>query len=242
MSSEEKVLVPRRFRLAGASGQAGGDPLGWPELADHLVVVVLGEPGSGKSTEFEREAARTGGAFLSIREFLAGPVLQGGSGPLFLDGLDEARASGSDRSSVLFQIAARLRELGRPQVRLSCRAADWFGELDQEDLARAYAAEQIRVVELQPLRERDVEQIVLAADLGDPAAFLETVRRQGMEDWLGNPQTLELMIAVARKGSLPATKSELFEKACLLMAGEENARYRRAQPIRVSPEKILEAA
>jgi hypothetical protein len=242
MSSEEKVLVPRRFRLAGASGQSGGDPLSWSELADYPAIVVLGEPGAGKSTEFEREAARTGGAFLSIREFLAGLVPQGGSGPLFLDGLDEARASDSDRSSVLLKIAAKLRELGRPQVRLSCRAADWFGELDQGDLARAYATEQIWVVELQPLRERDVKEIVLAADLGDSAAFLETVRRQGMEDWLGNPQTLELMIAVARKGSLPATKSELFEKACLLMAGEENARHRHAQPVRVSPEKILEAA
>lgn len=242
MSSEEKVLVPRRFRLAGASGQSGGDPLNWSELADHPVVVVLGEPGAGKSTELEREAARTGGAFLSIREFLAGLVPQGDSGPFFLDGLDEARASGSDRSSVLLKIAVKLRELGRPQVRLSCRAADWFGELDQEDLARAYAAEEIRVVELQPLRERDVKEIVLAADLGDPTAFLETVRRQGMEDWLGNPQTLGLMIAVARKGSLPATKSELFEKACLLMAGEENARHRHARHIRVSHEKILEAA
>jgi hypothetical protein len=242
MSSEKKVLVPRRFRLVGVSGEAGGNPLGWTELADHPMVVVLGEPGSGKSTELEREAERTGGTFLSIREFLAEPVSQSGSRPLFLDGLDETRASGSDRDSVLLHIAVKLRELGRPQVRLSCRAADWFGELDQKDLAHAYAAEQIRVVELQPLREKDVEQIVLAADLGDPAAFLETVRRQGMEDWPGNPQTLELMIAVARKGPLPATKSELFEKACLLMAGEENAMHRRAQPIRVSPEKILEAA
>lgn len=242
MSSEEKVLVPRRFRLAGVFGEAGGNPLGWPDLAVHPVIVVLGEPGSGKSTELYEESKRTGGAFFSIREFLTEPVLQNSSGALFLDGLDEARTSGSDRNSVLLQIATKLRELGRPQLRLSCRAADWFGELDQKDLAPAYAAEQIRVVELQPLREKDVEQMVLAAGLGDPAAFLETVRRQGMEEWLGNPQTLKLMIAVARKGPLPATKFELFEKACLLMASEENARHRRAQPIRVSSEKILEAA
>jgi len=109
-------------------------------------------------------------------------------------------------------------------------------------LAHAYTAEQIRVVELQPLRETDSEQIVLAADLGNPTGFLETVRRQGMADWLGNPQTLELMIEVARKGLLPATKSELFEKACLLMTGEKNVMHRRAQPVRMSPEKILEAA
>jgi len=207
------------------------------------VVVVLGEPGSGKSTELEREAERTGGALLTIRKFLRPVGPETWSGPLFLDGLDEARASGSDRNSVLHDVVRKLVDLGRPQIRLSCRAADWFGELDREDLTQAYATEEIGLVELQPLRDKDVEEIVQASGLGDPVVFLEQARRQGAADWLGNPQTLELMIEVARKGALPATKTELFEKACLLMAGEENPRRRRARSVPpIAPEKILDAA
>ncbi|HEX3553156.1 MAG TPA: hypothetical protein VIA62_08000 [Thermoanaerobaculia bacterium] len=54
---------------------------------------------------------------------------------------------------------------------------------------------------------------------------------------------MELMIEVARKGALPNTKTELFEKACFLMASEENPRHRRARSgPPVAPEKILDAA
>ncbi|HEX3553155.1 MAG TPA: hypothetical protein VIA62_07995 [Thermoanaerobaculia bacterium] len=158
MSSEGKFIVQRRFRLAKDSGEAGGDPVTWAELADHPVVVVLGEPGAGKSTELEREAERTGGAFLSIREFLLPVGQEAWSGPLFLDGLDEVRASGGDRFSVLRQVVRKLVDLDRPQVRLSCRAADWFGELDRGDLAQAYSADEIRIVEIQPLRDKDIER------------------------------------------------------------------------------------
>jgi hypothetical protein len=242
MSSESKFLVQRRFRLARSSGEAERDLFTWAELVDPPMVVLLGDPGAGKSTELEREAGRTGGSFLSIREFLLPVGSEAWPGPLFLDGLDEVRASGSDRNSVLLQVVQKLVVLGRPQIRLSCRAPDWFGELDHEDLARAYATEEIRIVELQPLRDQDIEEIVQASGLDDPAAFLERARRQGLANWLGNPQTLELMIEVARKGALPDTKAELFEKACLLMASEENPRRRRARSVPAAPEKILDAA
>ena len=50
------------------------------------------------------------------------------------------------------------------------------------------------------------------------------------------------MVKVARNGALPATKTELFEKACRLMASEENPKHRRASASRVSDDEILCAA
>ena len=130
--SEYKLLVERRFRAYGSQGNE--EALTWDDLAEAPVVVVLGEPGAGKSTELERQAERTpGAAFLSVRHFLH--LSSTDSRPLFLDALDETRASGNDRNLLLLQVAQRLIQLGLPNLRLSCRAADWFGDLDHEDLA-----------------------------------------------------------------------------------------------------------
>jgi len=239
---EQKFLVERRFRLPASPGKARESTLTWEDLASDPVVVVLGDPGAGKSTELEREASRTPDAvFFSIRRFLRAPDQDLQAGTLFLDALDEMRASGSNQHEVLDRVIQRLNQLGRPKVRLSCRAADWFGELDRSELASASPSGKVKVVELQPLTEGDVEQIV-QADLEDPSAFLDMVRRQRLEDWLGNPQTLDLMIEVARKGDLPQTRTELLEKACALMASEENRTHRQAKRGPIGQQETLEAA
>lgn len=239
------IFIERRFRWSRdrETGQAE-ESLTWEDFGQEQVIVVLGEPGAGKTTEFEHQAARESDAnFLTIRKFLRLPLEdpQLRSETLYLDGLDEMRADGS-RHGVLDSIITRLIELGRPRVRLSCRAADWFGELDRSQLMDAAPSSKVVVVELQPLSDEEVEQYVQASGLPDTAAFLEMVRRQSLDDWLKNPQTLELMIDVARKGALPATRSGLFEEACDIMAREGNRTHRQAGRTSVNVDRILEAA
>jgi hypothetical protein len=243
---EQKFVVPRRFRDYDSLGEGARSNLVWEDLASEHALVVLGEPGAGKSTELEQEAARLGTPFLSIREFLRTPVFPTSDGPLFLDALDETRAAGRDRNEVLDQVIERLLRLGSPQVRLSCRAADWLGGLDRRELSSVSPTTTVRVIELLPLTEDEAEQI--ARDrLGDASSsFMEMVRRHRLEGWLGNPQTLEMMIEVARKGDLPATRTELLEKACFIMAQEENRTHRSSlqDPARdpVGANEILAAA
>jgi predicted NACHT family NTPase len=53
-------------------------------------IVLLGDPGAGKSHTFRDLAATCGGRYLTVRAFLTLPVRNTGE-VLFIDGLDERR-------------------------------------------------------------------------------------------------------------------------------------------------------
>lgn len=159
---------------------------------------------------------------------------------LYLDGLDEQRASEKNGADVLDQIITRLRALGRPMWRLSCRTADWFGELDRSNLRDA-ANGDIRVVRLTPLTETQVLEIVRDRGMSDREFQVEAMR-SGIEEWLTNPQSLLLVLEVVSGGAAwPKTRRELFERACNKLILEENeSRRRAAEPH--SPVDLLRAA
>ncbi|MCY4188655.1 MAG: hypothetical protein OXD30_09245, partial [Bryobacterales bacterium] len=97
--------------------------------------VLLGDPGSGKTTAFqeESEVLGTDGAFITARDFLLHPTapdsLAGKT--VFIDGLDEIRAGRADARPPLDEIRRLLLQLDRPRFRISCRAADWLGANDR---------------------------------------------------------------------------------------------------------------
>jgi len=87
--------------------------------------VLLGDPGSGKTTSFKQEAEESGGKYVSARNFVALEAgLENQGKTLFIDGLDEMRAGGGDSRMLLDDIRKHLARLGRPRFRLSCREAD----------------------------------------------------------------------------------------------------------------------
>lgn len=121
-------LVARRFRVRDdGTGREWARLVDFSEFASAPAVIVLGDPGIGKTTFF-RELGQDN--YLRVRRFISNPKPPV-SGPLFLDGLDEYRRTASGRDAVV-EVAQALHSLGCPWFRLSCRAADWFGEQDQE--------------------------------------------------------------------------------------------------------------
>jgi len=84
--------------------------------------VLLGEPGAGKSECFVEEAKQPACEYIVARKFArAKDVDQWKNRTIFIDGLDEMRAGGGDGRIPLEDICSKLKELGYPPFRISCR-------------------------------------------------------------------------------------------------------------------------
>src|SRR5882724_319454 len=92
-------------------------------------LVLLGDPGAGKTHVFTQAAKAESGRFLKARAFLSTPAHLLSGQALFIDGLDEKRAGRADRDTV-DALVTKLFEVDPAKVRISCRVADWLGESD----------------------------------------------------------------------------------------------------------------
>ena len=239
-----KGLVPRTVTEAGEDR-----PQPLAAFRDAGAFVLLGDPGAGKTTEFQREAAALGAdkaLCRPARDFLAlaeTRAAEWSGKTLFIDGLDEVRAGSGDPRTPLDEVRRQLDALGRPRFRLSCRAADLLGS-DRERLRVVSPGEAVTLLRLDPLRDPDIEYL-LEANLGDAEArrFLKSAREKGLSGWLRNPQGIEILIGAFAAGrSWPASRREAFEAACLRMAGESNAEHRDAAKDQANPSEVLDAA
>lgn len=214
------------------------------EFRDKAAWVLLGEPGAGKSVAFEEEAGATDGLYISIAKFLSDDPDVGWQGKtMFLDGLDETRASGGD-VSVLLKLRAHLRKLGNPPFRIACRAADWFGSTDSQAIIDASPDGRLAILLLEPLSPDEITDILRNNHgIADPDSFVEEATKHGIDELLKNPQTLRLLAESIRDEQWPGTRQETYQLACKKLADEDSKEHRvrqRAQPILV--DKLLEAA
>jgi len=208
--------------------------------------VLLGEPGAGKSTVLEQEAEAIGGVFLRIGQFIHADIEPEWRGKtLFLDGLDEVRASGGTDSSVIELVCRQIKRLGNPSFRIACRAADWYGSIDRDDLKAVSPDRQISVLLLQPLSHQDILGILRDNyEVEDPQGFIETAKKRQVDGLLDNPQTLGLLAGAVNKGNeWPETRADTYRLACEKLAQEENPRNRHQKRNRIkSVEQLLNAA
>ncbi|MYD21490.1 MAG: hypothetical protein F4X04_04575, partial [Holophagales bacterium] len=220
---------------------------------DAPAYVLLGDPGAGKTTAFEAECAALGeeaySHVITADEFLTYDVSdlppEWREKTLFIDGLDEVRAS-SQGESAFKEMRKLLRALGKPRFRLSCRQADWLGTNDQERLESVSPDSKVTVLRLNPLTLCDIENILNArSDIPDASTFIKNAEEKGVDELLTNPLSLDMLAkAVAGGRSWPESRKETFEMACGQMVREHNEEHQAAQESNSppAPDQLLNAA
>ncbi len=186
--------------------------------------VLLGEPGSGKSTAFGEEAKGDEDAEdVTARRFTrrslgAHPEWRGRT--LFIDGLDEVRARGGDLREPLDTVVCRLEELGKPPFRLSCREDSWLGGSDFRELSSVVDGEDLHLLRLDPLSGQDARSILAAAGVLDPDGLMWEAVDRGLEVFLQNPLLLDILRRARGSGTWPVGRLATFERACEALARE----------------------
>ena len=204
-------------------------------------LIVLGEPGMGKTELLRWLGDQPGSAYCTARQLRnAGSNARhmlGNERTLVIDALDELSVQGEgDAVDIVLQ---RLNDITHPAPHfvLSCRAADWRNATGVAAIREQYGDVDLLVLHLDPLTDDEVRQL-LAAELGGDVARADAViahftgaKLTGM---LGNPQTLELVARVAGDGTLPNTKARLFQRAVELLRKEHRDSKADLQPTEVT--------
>lgn len=190
-------------------------------------LVVLGDPGAGKTELFRQLARAADGHFITVRNFLNTPAeALPCDKSLWLDGLDETRGGRGDRGAI-DRLVQKLHVVRPRALRLSCRVADWLGTSDLSALASYFdlCGGAPVVVQLQPLGRDEQWQILSAHGRSDPGGFLDDAQHRGLDGMLSNPQTLLMLHLAVQDAAWPTTRESLFEKATTLLLREPNVEH-----------------
>ena len=232
------------------------------DVRDVPSLLLLGEPGSGKSVALHQEEQATRmlvspddevlivdlGEAQDARElrekiFAAPPVVssreRAGRLHLFLDSLDEAKVQ-IRRVVSLLENGLEDLALGRVVLRITCRTAERPVEFETW-LSRAFGSDRHRTLELAPLRLS--ETMSTASALGvDADRFVASALVAGAGPLAARPLTLKMLLRVlAAEGEFPDALARLYESALLFMAGEHDPERRDLRTLSAS-ESIAIAA
>jgi len=214
-------------------------------------VVVLGEPGMGKSDALRNEKQRIDQSesdevvrakLVPLEEFSDGSDLRArifncdewhgcaeGDGVfhLLLDSLDEVKLEVETACSIITE-GLKGADVGRLRLRMCCRTADWpdYFESDLRNSWPDLDHEGLLVCRLLPLRRRDITQ-ALGQEKLQADAFMAQVKDKALQPFAARPITLLALIDEFKKnGDLPKSKWEIYEKLCLRLCDDPNRRYK----------------
>ena len=250
-----KYFVARTCTVVGESAEEAGterrptfatEPESRPleSFRGESAYVLLGPPGSGKTTAFKLEADSEGVEPITARDFRKlGPSPEWDGQSLYIDGLDETRAGSDDGRTPFDDIRGRLRDLRHPRFRLSCREADWFGANDRERLKVVAPDGKLRVLRLDPLSDEGIrESLARNLEVDDPEGFVHKARERGIDGLLANPLNLKMLAEAVAGGPWPRTRTETFDLACRKLVAEKNPEHEIASGSAADIEALLDAA
>ena len=210
------------------------------EFQNVRAYVLLGGPGSGKSTVFRREAERSRACFVTARDFICFDRQEWGTSTLFIDGLDEMRVGSQDPRMPLDQIRAKLSLLGCPKFRISCRDSQWLGSNDRKALKALTDGDDVPIFRLDPLRTRDIQEILKERLDGDESQrILDGAIERGLRELLENPLSLRLLAEGLSGSHWPQNRTDAFTLGCESLLTESNDEHLSATRCATSASAVL---
>lgn len=220
-SRSATTKLDRTVYVTVGPAEIEGRRLTFSDLTSIPYLVLLGEPGSGKSTVLDTAAAAAGREVITARALRVSGV-QVADPPLFVDALDEDRSDGSKKDKII-ELCDRLLAVSQDGWRISCRVEDWRGAADLSALQLATKDRSVVVAQLQSLTPQEQAAILAGRGLQEPDVFIEKARRQGAASFLENPLSLTLLHrAVESAGQWPANRYRLFDAATAQLSREHN--------------------
>ncbi len=222
-----RTALTRTVTVIDSSQSNKGERKSFSGCLSFSNIILLGDPGAGKTHTFKEAASVEGVDYCTVCDFLAVPGTPGQQSIVYLDGLDEYRSRNGEKNLVI-ELVQMLAKQGNPKIRLSCRSADWLGDSDLTRFKRFFQKSSFVVLNLELLAEEEIFQILRSKDITDPEEFTTKAKSLNLAGLLGNPQTLIMLADVVHKGSWPVTRKELFEKSCSILLEEHNTEHARA--------------
>lgn len=213
------------------------------ELMQFECLLLLGEPGIGKSTELEKLEAKeeernhkkvafTLRRFESkidfkqsvLEDVVVSDWIKGNSEPLsiYLDGLDEALLEAKKISYGVLDVVKELNKYGEVFIRITCRTSDLPKEF-QAGLEALYH-NRLKAVEVAPLRREDVR--LAAKEYGiDEKAFFSAIYEKELGVLASRPITLNMLIKEYLDfGKISESIEGVYEKGCLYLLEDTDDR------------------
>jgi hypothetical protein len=222
MPNSADADIDRRVKVTDGDGNDDRSIERVSDLRAMPFVVLIGEPGIGKSTVLAREAANEGASVISVRELMTGTRAQPDA-TLFLDALDEYRTDGGAEDKI-HTLANAIAGCDPPRWRMTCRSEDWRKAADIAPISKTTAGQSITVAQLLPLDLDEASGILTVLGEANPGRFLKNAESYGATGFIENPLGLKLLQnAVADGGTWPANRFELFASATQKLAFERSA-------------------
>ena len=210
-------------------------------FAHHRCLLLLGEPGIGKTTLLQEEEASLSadcagdGEIVKFFDLATASTDSFLASELFDKGLSEWQSSDHDLTLCLDSfdecllripsLAAALRELlgqlpvERLRLRLACRPAVWPASLE-EAFQRLWGDDAVEAYSLCPLTRRDVE-VAATAEGHDAETFVRVVNETSVSPLAARPVTLKMLLRqLSTDAPSEVSQVSLYEAGCLDMCRE----------------------
>lgn len=220
------------------------DVFPYEKITEKPCIILLGEPGIGKSNEI-RNAMHLTEELLNlrgenllylnlnqytnetrlIRDLFEASLLSKKKQEnipffIFLDSLDECKLRIDTVSEILSQ---KFEEYYYENLylRIACRTSEWSNYLES-NLISIWNEKEVVVYELAPLRRKDVDIAIKQNGIDSPS-FYEQVYEKDVQPLAMKPITLNFLIKIfSNSYTFPNTRKELFEKGINLLIEESN--------------------